>query len=1239
MKARRRAVVTASPDFPLYYHTFVYEEMQALQWMGFEVNVFCWGMKPQDRNPAFEDLWRNRVILPTNGLLFLEDFAYFSRTRPDRVALFFELVSKETGLSKEILSRDWDVLQGFSFARHVEAVGTDYLHSYFFYPQSFMAMMAAFLLDIPRGITAYADHMLSDYRLKCVRLHLELADVVVATSKRIKDELSAIGSGQYDSKILIKPNGVDVVRFPFVKRVAHLSAGTEPELVSVSRIDPKKGLVYLAEAIRILGDRGLSVRLNFIGSVDPFSRTSTEYAEELTTKIRELGITDRFVMHGVKKQPEVFSLLSRSCMFVAPYVELDSGDKDGVPTAMLEAMSTGLPIVATDAGSILEVVRDGEEAICVPQRDPVRLADAIERLIRDSALRMRLGKSGRRRVASEFSTQGTEQLLHERIESILQRRESNNGSRGMNKKIEPIQGLVSIIVVNMNGQSLLEKFLPSLAAQTYRNIEVFMVDNGSTDGSVAWVMNNHPRITVIELNCNRGFSVANNIAIKRCHGEFILTLNTDMLLEPEFVERLVEGLASDPKAGWAAPKLFKLTEKFQKEVNYDCFGHYMTKDRFAHGVDPSVSYDPEAYKSRRYVFGASGCGALYRRVMLEDVTLDGQYYDEDFFAYFEDVDLDWRAQIRGWKCLFVPEAVGYHIRGGSGLKRRNPSIEACMFSNRFFMMMKNNSLAHLREDLRPILKQSMNVAGDYLKENPRAFWLGLLRLVKFTPKMLWKRRRVQRSKRATDDYLQSLFKDVPCQLRRFVKPTVFVLRIVKRSQRLARSLAFRIAFPLAKFMESVLVTYARVSGMKYTEPRRTQGTDKRRIALIMPILPDLSHTFLYREAYELAKLFDLRVVTIFKGDTMFHTLETLELAKNNVYYPPMNVNGARFYFSFVRRCLRSPRKTANLLLLYKDELARRKERFITINAVRDSCHPLFGFTLADILERARISHIHANCSNISTNHTMVAAHLLDKSFSFTGYVDFDFDYSFKMLKEKMRLGDFMAVETHFCKARMVGYVGEEYRDKIYIIRIGLDLSSLRVSRKQSQDGVLRLITIGRFVEKKGLKHLIDACARLRQTIPDFRLYMIGDGPLRGALEEQTRNLHLEDRIQFTGPLQNDRVFEYLTEDSILVMPCVYAADGERDGIPTVIIEAMAMGINVISTRVSGIPELIEDGVNGLLVEPGDDAALAEAIIRLHTNQELADRLKQAVGSKLRAMFDVKANAAQLAVLLESSIDK
>jgi glycosyltransferase involved in cell wall biosynthesis len=261
--------------------------------------------------------------------------------------------------------------------------------------------------------------MLGDYPFKCVPLHLELADIVVATSRRIKGELSALGEGRFDWKILVKPNGIDTDRFPNVDPAERLAQDRDPELISVSRIEPKKGLTYLVAALGMLRDRGISVRLNIVGGVDPHTTTSAEYFREVTARIEALGLADRVVLHGSKQQHEFVSLLARSRIFVAPYVEMSSGDKDGIPTAVLEAMSTGLPVVATNAGSLTEAVTDGIEALLVPQRDPERLADAIERLLTDRGLYVRMADAARRRAVSEFDVHVTEKPLHERIRACL----------------------------------------------------------------------------------------------------------------------------------------------------------------------------------------------------------------------------------------------------------------------------------------------------------------------------------------------------------------------------------------------------------------------------------------------------------------------------------------------------------------------------------------------------------------------------------------------------------------------------------------------------------------------------------------------------------------------------------------------------------------------------------------------------------------------------------------------------
>jgi len=282
--------------------------------------------------------------------------------------------------------------------------------------------MAGWLLELPRGITAYADHMLNDYQFKLVPLQIELADVVVATSARIKTELSALSGGRFDDKIIVKPNGVNTARFPYVPAATRLADEGEPELVSVSRIEPKKGLIHLIEAVALLQQRGVRVRVNIIGGVDPHTPSSAECHRELVARIAECGLGDRVILHGSMQQAEFIPIMARSRAFVAPYVEVSTGDKDGIPTAVLEAMSCGLPIVTTTAGSITEAVTHDVEALVVPQRDAAALADAIDALLTDRARYIRMSDASRLRATTEFDARVTEQKLHDRIAALFAQR-------------------------------------------------------------------------------------------------------------------------------------------------------------------------------------------------------------------------------------------------------------------------------------------------------------------------------------------------------------------------------------------------------------------------------------------------------------------------------------------------------------------------------------------------------------------------------------------------------------------------------------------------------------------------------------------------------------------------------------------------------------------------------------------------------------------------------------------------
>lgn len=306
--------------------------------------------------------------------------------------------------------------------------------------------------------------------------------------------------------------------------------------------------------------------------------------------------------------------------------------------------------------------------------------------------------------------------------------------------------LVSVIMIAKNCGGLIDLVMPTVFAQTHRRLEVLIIDNGSDDGSLDTLRREYPAARVIELGQNQGFSHALNIGIQQSAGEFILSLNFDVVLEPEFLASILDAVRDRPDVGWAAGAMYKLTPEGVTTEGIDCFGHYLLRSRYCYGYDPDRP-QPSSYGKTTEVFGASGCAALYRRSMLDDIAIDGEVFDRDLFAYFEDIDVDWRAQQRGFKCLFVPAARGAHMRGGTGLSRR-PEVAALLLSNRFLVMLKNDGLGDMFADLAPIAARTWRDLAFHLYRLPKAVPIALARLVRLTPRMLRKRREIRRGRRA-----------------------------------------------------------------------------------------------------------------------------------------------------------------------------------------------------------------------------------------------------------------------------------------------------------------------------------------------------------------------------------------------------------------------------------------------------------------------------------------------------------
>lgn len=314
--------------------------------------------------------------------------------------------------------------------------------------------------------------------------------------------------------------------------------------------------------------------------------------------------------------------------------------------------------------------------------------------------------------------------------------------------------LVSIGIVTYNSAPHIEACLGSVRRQSFAPLEVLVVDNHSSDESVERVEGSETPLRLLKNERNRGFAAAHNQAIRSSHGEHYLALNPDIIMRPNFVEEMVKAIELDSGVGSVSGKLLRPTVGCGPSV-LDSTGIYMTPN-LRHLDRGSGQEDRGQYDQAEYVFGASGAAALYRRRMLEDVAIDGEYFDEDFFAYREDADLAWRAQLLGWRAVYTPRALATHERRVLPERRASLPNDINMHSvkNRFLLRIKNQTLTELFALLPPALVRDLQVLC-YVALFERSSLPGLVFVARSLRKTWSKRRQIMARRRvASRDMLR-----------------------------------------------------------------------------------------------------------------------------------------------------------------------------------------------------------------------------------------------------------------------------------------------------------------------------------------------------------------------------------------------------------------------------------------------------------------------------------------------------
>lgn len=389
-----------------------------------------------------------------------------------------------------------------------------------------------------------------------------------------------------------------------------------------------------------------------------------------------------------------------------------------------------------------------------------------------------------------------------------------------------------------------------------------------------------------------------------------------------------------------------------------------------------------------------------------------------------------------------------------------------------------------------------------------------------------------------------------------------------------------------------------------------------RIGYVLKVYPRFSETFIVSEilAHEAAgielEIFALRPPT----EGRFH--EQLARVRAPVTYLPSQGLRASDFWAQVR-CA-----AAGDSLFWERFAPAQNEDLVDVAQ---------ALALADLVRERGLTHLHAHFASSATTVARLAARLAGISYSFTAHAKDLYHESVDATQMWHKLADASAVVT--VSDYNVAYLQTQFGEAAAGVRRiynGLELA--RFPFKPPMGRPQQIIAVGRLVEKKGFDVLIDACALLRDQGRTFTCLIVGTGDQQAALAQQIPRLNLDAQVRLVGPRPQGEVVDLVQRGAVFAAPCVVGSDGNRDGLPTVLLEAMALGTPCVATDVTGIPELIEHGVTGLLVPQRDPGALAASLAALLDDEALRVDLALAARQRIEQMFDSARNSEALRML-------
>lgn len=406
-----------------------------------------------------------------------------------------------------------------------------------------------------------------------------------------------------------------------------------------------------------------------------------------------------------------------------------------------------------------------------------------------------------------------------------------------------------------------------------------------------------------------------------------------------------------------------------------------------------------------------------------------------------------------------------------------------------------------------------------------------------------------------------------------------------------------------------------------TEPTRAV----QHVGYMMSRFPKVSETFILDEIVELRRRgVRVDVYPLLRERQSVQHPEALVLTREARFQPMVSWRMLGSHVWFLRR---HPRRYLRML---RDVLAgtARSLNFLVgaLGILPKTVH------MARLMQRDGVQHVHCHFATHPALAGLIVHRLTGIPYSFTAHGS-DLHVRRRMLDRKVAEAAFVVAISEYNRQLILDESASEHHGRVHVVHCGVDLTRFRTVPARGGEPPLRVVCIGTLHEVKGQTVLVDVCAALRDRGQEIDCRLVGDGPDRHELERRVRKAGLGGSISFRGSRTREEVVAELRRADVLVAPSVPTAEGKREGIPVVLMEAMAMARPVVASRLSGIPELVEDGVSGLLVPPGDVLALADALHRLTDDVDLRRRLGAQGRRTVEARFSLHGNVDRLVELM------